>query len=118
MAIQFPSIYGWIGLFKVGDVAYYRPNESRYAVRKSKIVAVEKKMRHFGRFSIPNYRLTLENGVQLDASSAFETRQEAYETLVKELQTNLVHEEVQLENLKHEMAYERAVLRRLLNALG
>lgn len=57
--------------------------------------------------------LTLENGVVVKSSEAFTTRQEACETLSAEIKAKLVNQQVRLENLKHKMAYEEAVLKRI-----
>ena len=102
------------GRFKVGDTAYYRPAESRYAIRKAKVVKVEVRQRHVDRnIFVPYEVLTLENGIELNASSAFATRQEAESYLIAELKTRLTFQQVELDNLKHEMAYEASVLERL-----
>ncbi len=132
------------GLFKEGDKVYYRSPESRYAIRKAKVVQVEERKRYInvpicrhpsrlridnatlhidkknreaipaGRgIYIPNDVLTLDNGIVLKASEAFATRQEAEVELISELKERLMFQQVQLENLKQEMAYEEKTLRRL-----
>lgn len=127
------------GLFKEGDTVYYRSPESRYAVRKAKVVQVEERKRyinvpicrhpprpridnvtlHNDKESIPvdvyiPYEvLTLDNGIVLKASEVFATRQEADAHLIQELKERLTFQQVQLENLKQEMAYEEKTLRRL-----
>ncbi len=132
------------GFFKEGDTVYYRSPESRYAVRKAKVVQVEERKRyinvpicrHPSRLRIDNATLhidkknreiipadrgvyipydvlTLDNGIVLKASEAFATRQEAEVELISELKERLMFQQVQLENLKQEMAYEEKTLRRL-----
>ena len=127
------------GLFNVGDTVYYRSPESRYAVRKAKVVQVEERKRYLNipncprngnetlhvdkknREIVPADRgiyipydvLTLDNGIVLKASEVFATRQEAEAELISELKDRLMFQQVQLENLKHEMAYEEKTLRRL-----
>lgn len=103
-----------VGCFKVGDTAYYRSPGSRYAIRKAQVVKVEEKHRHVDRnIFIPYDVLTLENGIELNASAAFATRQEAESCLIAELKTRLTFQQVALDNLQHEMAYETSVLERL-----
>ena len=99
--------------FKTGDVAYYRSPESKYSIRKSKVCHVEKKERRVDHFFLPYYVITLENGVVMRSSEAFATRLEAEEFFVKELKTRLTFQQVTLDNLLQEMAYETAVLERL-----
>ena len=103
--------------FKIGDVAYYRSPESKYCVRKAKICHVEKEMRRVGHIFFPYYVITLENGMIMPSSKAFATRKEAEAYLVEELKTRLIFQQVQLDNLQHEMAYEAAVLKRLEKTL-
>ena len=99
--------------FKMGDVAYYRSPESKYCVRKAKVSSVEKKERRVDHFFLPYYMLTLENGITMRSSEAFASREEAEAFFVEELKTRLTFQQVQLDNLLHEMAYEAAVLERL-----
>jgi len=99
--------------FKIGDMVYYRSPESKYSIRKAKVCRVEKKKRRVDHFFLPYYEITLENGVVMRSSEAFTSRQEAEAFLVKELQTRLAFQQVTLDNLQHEMAYEAAVLKRL-----
>ena len=127
------------GHFKEGDPVYYRSPESRYAVRKAKVVQVEERKRYLNirichrkgpetlhvdkkkGESVPADRgvyipydvLTLDNGIVLKASEVFATRQEAEAELISELKDRLMFQQVQLENLKQEMAYEEKALRRL-----
>lgn len=101
--------------FKIGDVAYYRSPESKYSVRKAKVCRVEKKERRVGHIFFPYYVITLENGVIMPSSDAFTSRHEAEAYFVKELQTRLTFQQVELDNLQHEMAYEAAVLERLIS---
>ena len=127
------------GFFKEGDKVYYRSPESRYAVRKAKVVQVEERKRYLNirichrkgpetlhvdkknREIVPADRgvyipydvLTLDNGIVLKASEVFATRQEAEAELISELKERLMFQQVQLENLKQEMAYEEKTLRRL-----
>ncbi len=127
------------GLFNVGDTVYYRSPESRYAIRKAKVVQVEErksylnipicprngnetlhidnKIREYTPADrgvyIPYDVLTLDNGIVLEASEVFATRQEAEAVLISELKERLMFQQVQLENLKQEMAYEEKTLRRL-----
>ena len=126
------------GHFKEGDPVYYRSPESRYAVRKAKVVQVEERKRYLNipicprngnetlhidnnREIVPADRgiyipydvLTLDNGIVLKASEVFATRQEAEAELISELKERLMFQQVQLENLKQEMAYEEKALRRL-----
>ena len=103
--------------FKTGDVAYYRSPESKYSVRKAKVRSVEKKERRVDRLFFPYYVITLENGITLPSSKAFATRNEAVAYFVKELKTQLTFQQVALDNLQHEMAYEAAALERLEKAL-
>lgn len=103
--------------FKVGDVAYYRSPESKYCVRKAKVCHVEKEMRRVGHIFFPYYVITLENGVIMPSSKAFASRKEAETYLVEELKTRLTFQQVQLDNLQHEMAYEATVLKRLEKTL-
>ena len=62
---------------------------------------------------IPYDVLTLDNGIVIEASEVFATRQEAEAELISELKERLMFQQVQLENLKQEMAYEEKTLRRL-----
>jgi hypothetical protein len=126
------------GHFKEGDSVYYRSPESRYAVRKAKVVQVEERKRYLNipicprngnetlhidnnREIVPADRgiyipydvLTLDNGIVIEASEVFATRQEAEAELISELKERLMFQQVQLENLKQEMAYEEKALRRL-----
>ena len=103
--------------FKTGDVAYYRSPESKYSVRKAKVRHVEKKERRIDHFFLPYYVITLENGIVMRSSEAFVTRQEAEEFFVKELKTRLTFQQVALDNLLQEMAYETTVLERLEKTL-
>ena len=103
--------------FKTGDVAYYRSPESRYSVRKAKVYSVEKEMRRVGPIFLPYDVITLENGVVMPSSKAFASRQEAEAYFVVELKTRLTFQQVTLDNLQHEMAYEAAVLERLERTL-
>ena len=103
--------------FKVGDMAYYRSPESKYSVRKAKVCRVEKKERRVGHLFLPYYVITLENGITLPSSKAFASRKEAVAYFVKELQTRLTFQQVELDNLQHEMAYEVATLERLERSL-
>ena len=100
-------------IFKVGDVAYYRSPESKYSVKKAKVCHVEKKQRRVDHFFLPYYVITLENGITMPSSKAFTTRQEALAHIVKELKTRLTFQQVALDNLQHDMAYEAAILERL-----
>ena len=115
------------GLFKEGDTVYYRSPESRYAIRKAKVAQVEVRQ-HEIRIPIIRHRrglhqdknlfipydvLTLENGIVLKASEVFATKQQAEAHLIEELKERLTFQQVQLENLKQEMAYEEKALRRL-----
>ena len=103
-----------VSLFKVGDTAYYRSPESRYAIRKAKVVKVEERHRRIDRnIFIPYDVLTLENGIVINASAAFTSRKKAEAFLITELKTRLAFQQVELANLQHEMAYEKAVLERL-----
>ena len=120
------------GHFKEGDPVYYRSPESRYVVRKAKVVQVEERKRYLNipicphvdkknRESVPADRgiyipydvLTLDNGIVIELSEVFATRQEAEAELISELKERLMFQQVQLENLKQEMAYEEKALRRL-----
>lgn len=126
------------GHFKEGDPVYYRSPESRYAVKKAKVVQVEERKRYLNipicprngnetlhidnnREIVPADRgiyipydvLTLDNGIVIEASEVFATRQEAEAELISELKERLMFQQVQLENLKQEMAYEEKTLRRL-----
>ena len=103
--------------FKKGDVAYYRSPESKYSVRKAKVRSVEKKERRVDRLFFPYYVITLENGITLPSSKAFASRKEAVAYFVKELKTLLTFQQVELDNLQHEMAYEAATLERLERTL-
>ena len=103
--------------FKVGDVAYYRSPESKYSIRKAKVCSVEKKERRVDHLFWPYYVITLEKGITMPSSKAFATRQEAEAFFVKELKTRLTFQQVALDNLQHEMAYEAAVLKRLERSL-
>lgn len=103
--------------FKTGDVAYYRSPESKYSVRKAKVCSVEKKERRVGQVFFPYYVITLGNGIVMPSSKAFATRQEAEAFFVEELKIRLTFQQVTLDNLKHEMAYETAVLERLERTL-
>lgn len=103
--------------FKVGDLAYYRSPESKYSVRKAKVCRVEKKERRVGHLFLPYYVITLENAMIMPSSKAFATRKEAMAYFVKELQTRLTFQQVALDNLQHEMAYEAAALERLERSL-
>ena len=120
-------------------MVYYRSPESRYAVKKAKVVQVEERKRYLNirichrkghetlhvdkknREIVPADRgiyipydvLTLDNGIVLKASEVFATRQEAEAELISELKDRLMFQQVQLENLKQEMAYEEKALRRL-----
>ena len=115
------------GLFKEGDTVYYRSPESRYAIRKAKVAQVEVRQ-HEIRIPIIHHRrglpqdknifipydvLTLENGIVLKASEVFATKQQAEAHLIEQLKEPLMFQQVQLENLKQEMAYEEKALRRL-----
>lgn len=103
--------------FKVGDMAYYRSPESKYCVRKAKVCRVKKEKRYIDCvehvFIRPYYVITLENGVTMPSEKAFVSRQEAEACFVEELKTDLTFQQVQLENLQHEIAYKKAVLKRL-----
>lgn len=99
--------------FKKGDVAYYRSPMSQYSVRKAKVCRVEKKERRVDHFFLPYYLITLENGVTMRSSEAFASREEAEAFIVKELKTQLTFQQMSLDKLQHEMAYEAAVLKRL-----
>ncbi len=127
------------GFFKEGDTVYYRSPESRYAVRKAKVVQLEERKRYLNvpicrhppRLRIDNATLhndkesipvdvyipyevlTLDNGIVLKASEVFATRQEADAHLIQELKERLTFQQLQLENLKQEMAYEEKALKRL-----
>lgn len=126
------------GHFKEGDSVYYRSPESRYAVRKAKVVQVEERKRYLNipicprngnetlhidnnreivpadrGIYIPHDVLTLDNGIVIESSEVFATRQEAEAELISELKERLMFQQVQLENLKQEMAYEEKTLRRL-----
>ena len=127
------------GHFKGGDIVYYRSPESRYAVRKAKVVQVEERKRYLNirichrkgnenlhvdkknRESVPADRgvyipydvLTLDNGIVLKASEVFATRQEAENYLIEELKSKLLFQQVALENLKQEIDYEKRTLKRL-----
>ena len=103
--------------FKLGDVAYYRSPESRYSVRKAKVCSVEKKERRVDHFFLPYYVITLENGLIMRSSEAFASRREAEMYFVEELKTQLTFQQVALDNLQHEMAYEAVILERLEKAL-
>ena len=106
-----------VGQFKVGDVVYYRSPESKYSVRRAKVCRVEKKQRRVDHLFLPYYVITLENGITMPSSKAFTTRQEALAHIVKELKTRLTFQQVALDNLQHEMAYEAATLERLERTL-
>lgn len=103
--------------FKTGDMAYYRSPESKYSIRKAKVCSVEKKERRVDHIFWPYYVITLENGLIMPSSKAFATRQEAEAHLVKELKTRLTFQQVELDNLQHEMAYEADILERLERTL-
>ena len=103
-----------LATFKVGDIVYYRSPESRYAIRKSPVVKVEERHRRIDRnIFIPYDVLTLENGIVVNASAAFATRQEAENYLIEELKSKLLFQQVALENLKQEIDYEKRTLKRL-----
>lgn len=104
--------------FKVGDVAYYRSPESKYSLKKAKVCGVEKKERRVDRIFLPYYVITLENGIIMRSSEAFASRKEAEAYFVTELKTRLTFQQVALDNLQHEMAYEAAVLERLEKKVG
>lgn len=104
--------------FKVGDVAYYRSPDSKYSIRKAKVCSVEKQERRVGQIFFPYYLITLENGIIMHSSKAFASRKEAEAYFVKELKTRLTFQQVALDNLQHEMAYEAAVLERLEKKVG
>ena len=107
-----------VGHFKVGDLAYYRSPESKYSIRKAKVCSVEKKERRVDHLFLPYYVITLENGITMPSSNAFATRKEAMAYFVKELKTRLTFQQVALDNLQHEMAYETALLKRLERMTG
>lgn len=112
-----PVVLFGVSLFKVGDTAYYRSPESRYAIRKAKVVKVEERRRRLDRnIFVPYDVLTLENGIVVNASAAFTTRKQVEAFLITELKTRLLFQQVELANLQHEMAYEAAVLERLEKA--
>lgn len=99
--------------FKTGDVAYYRSPESKYSIRKAKVRSVEKKEHRVDHFFFPYHVITLENGITLPSSKVFASREEVVAYIVEELKTRLTFQQVELDNLQHEMAYEAAVLERL-----
>lgn len=103
--------------FKIGDVVYYRSPESEYSIRKAKVCNVEMKERYVVHFSVPYYVITLENGIILRSSEAFTSREKAEEYFVKELKTLLTFQQVELDKLLQEMAYETKVLERLERTL-
>ena len=75
---------------------------------------VEERHRRIDRnIFIPYDMLTLENGIVVNASAAFTSRKKAEAFLITELKTRLAFQQVELANLQHEMAYEKAVLERL-----
>ena len=103
--------------FKIGDIAYSRSPESKYSVRKAKVCSVEKKERRVDHIFLPYYVITLENGMIMPSSKAFATREEAEAYLVEELKIRLTFQQVELDNLQHEMAYEATLLERLERTL-
>lgn len=106
--------------FKVGDMAYYRSPESEYSLRKARVCSVEKEEELIDcvefAYTKPFYVIKLENGVKMRSSQAFVSRQEAESFFIEELKINLTFQQVQMKNLQHEMAYKKAVLKRLTNS--
>lgn len=82
------------------------PNEKNRGIRPDPIGAY-----------IPYDVLTLDNGIVIEASVVFATRQEAEAELISELKEQLMFQQVELKNLKQKMAYEEKALRRLEQGL-
>ena len=93
----------------IGDSVYYFVTSPEYVVRKSKVVQVEESHRNH-LFSIS---YVLENGARVRLLDAFGTKEEALKALADHLKERLAWRQVEMENLRHKMAYEESALRRI-----
>ena len=93
---------------QVGDAVYYLSQTTRYAVKKSTIVA--KKEIPFSHHSRPlgSCELTLADGTLLRYSDVFDSKEKALEYIVADLKCSLANKRNGLLTLQREIAeYER-----------
>ena len=93
----------------VGDTVYYPVMGPEYVIRKSKVVKVEESHRNH----LLSISYVLENGARVKCWDAFGTKEEALKALTDHLKECLVWQQVQMENLRHEIAYVEGALRRI-----
>ena len=95
---------------QVGDSVYYLSKTSRYAIRKSTIVA--KKDIPFSHHSRPlgGCELTLADGTVLEYYDVFDSKERALEYIVADLKSSLANKRTGLQTILHEIAEDERLL--------
>jgi len=94
----------------VGDTVYYLSSTSRYAIKKSRIVA--KKEIPFSHHSRPlgGCKLTLADGTVTEYDDVFESKEKALEYIVADLKCSLACHRTGLQTLLREIAEDERLL--------
>ena len=95
---------------QVGDAVYYLSRTSRYAIKKSTIVA--KKEIPFSHHSRPlgGCKLTLADGTVLEYYDVFESKERILEYIVEDLKSSLAYKRIGLHTLQQKIATEERLL--------
>lgn len=93
---------------QLSDAVYYLSHTSRYAVKKTTIVA--KKEIPFTHHSLGGCRLTLANGTVLEYYDVFDSKKKALEYIVADLKCSLAHHRMGLQTTLQRIAEDERLL--------
>lgn len=95
---------------QLGDAVYYLSHTSRYAIKKSRIVA--KKEIPFNHHSRPlgGCELTLADGTVHEYYHVFDSKEKALEYIVADLKSSLANKRTGLQTILHEIAEDERLL--------
>ena len=94
--------------WQVGDAVYYLSHTSRFAIKKSTIVA--KKEIPFSRRLFLNCKLTLADGTEHEYQDVFDSKEQAIAYIVADLKSSLAHQRIALQTLQQKIATEERLL--------
>ena len=93
---------------QLGDAVYYLSHTSRYAIKKSRIVA--KKEIPFTHHSLGGCELTLADGTVHEYDDIFDSKERALEYIVADLKCSLAHHRMGLQTTLQRIAEDERLL--------
>ena len=101
---------------QVGDAVYYLSHTSRYAIKKSTIIAM--KEIPFTHHSLGGCKLTLADGTMLEYYDVFDSKEKALQYIVADLKCSLAHHRMGLQTLLQRIAEDERLLAMFENKLS